>query len=214
MTTTTKIKIRRGPLSDLKTIQLDDGELGVTTDTKELYVGVSGINNSVSKLRKELVPIDYNNKQNGVGFFKRISGTGTLSYDSSESAMGAGCFSITGNGTWVIDDFGAIAPLYGIGGQIVAKGVANYVVGCEFYDASGNLLAGTNVQNNFIMDNIIGTSVFELHENYVKTEGSGINTMPVGARFARPFITISGNSGVVKFDHFDVYHLGSISFFY
>jgi hypothetical protein len=37
-----KIKIKRGPEANLNSITLDDGELVLATDTKNLYVGVSG----------------------------------------------------------------------------------------------------------------------------------------------------------------------------
>ena len=41
----TKIKIKRGIKADLPT--LEEGELGFTTDTKEVYVGASGGNKNV-----------------------------------------------------------------------------------------------------------------------------------------------------------------------
>lgn len=211
--TTTKIKNRRGPIADLKLIQLDDGEIGVTMDTKEMYVGISGVNVPVEKIRKSLVPVDYNNKINGTGFFRRTAGTGTLAYDATESAMGKGCFSITGNGTWVVDNILAIAPLYGIGGQVVIKGIAAFSVGVQYFDANGTVITGTTAQTNFVANSVVGSASFALLENYVKFEGAGNNNVPAGARHARPFITVSGNSGTVKFDHMDVYQLMSFSFF-
>lgn len=220
MTISTKIKIRRGPVADLKTIQLDDGELGITTDTKELYVGVSGSNTYVSPLRKTLVPIDYNNKSSALGFFRRISGTGTMSYDPSESMMGVGCFTITGNGSWVIEsplasnyNKFAVSPYFGIGGRIGVKGVAQFDVGCEFYNNAGGAIGAATIQQSFIASGVVGTGAFTMHEGYVKGESTVVNTMPVNARLIRPFIVISGNLGTVKFDFFDIYHLESLAFY-
>ncbi len=212
---TTKIKIRRGPISDLKNIQLDDGEMGVTSDTRELYFGMSGGLNPIDKMRKQLVPVDYNNKAQGLGFFKRTSGTGTLSYDPTESSMGSGCFSITGNGTWSIDSLYAISPLFGIGGNVVIKGTAAFNIGCQFFDINKTLIGSvTTAQQNFLANNIVGGPAFSLRENYLKSEGVGVNNLPMGARHAKPFITISGNSGTIKFDHFDIYQLSSIAFYF
>lgn len=38
------IKIRRGTEAQLNNIILSDGELGITTDTKKLFIGISGVN--------------------------------------------------------------------------------------------------------------------------------------------------------------------------
>lgn len=38
------IKIRRGTETQLNDIVLADGELGITTDTKRLFIGIDGIN--------------------------------------------------------------------------------------------------------------------------------------------------------------------------
>lgn len=209
MATTTKIKLRRGLLADLQNIQLDDGELGVTTDTKELYVGVGGVNNNLFVPRETIVPINYNNKASGVGLFSRISGTGTLSYDPSESTTGVGCFAITGNGTWVINNLYAASPSTGLGGKIIVKGTATFNVGCQFYTSSGTYITPTlPVQNSFIMS---GNSIasFIIHEGNTKYEGTVANTMPAGTKLAQPFITITGNAGTVKFDEFDIYRLNS-----
>lgn len=219
MTISTKIKIRRGPVADLKTIQLDDGELGITTDTKELYVGVAGINNPISILRKTIIPIDWNNKANALGYFKKISGTGTIGYDPNNSVMGVGSFTVTGNGTWVIEsplspyDYFAVCPTFGIGGRIAVSGVASFAVGCEFYDNAGGYLPPTVSSQNWFIINAVGTGPFVMHEGYVKGESTIANTMPVNTRLARPIISVSGNLGTVKFDFFDIYHLESLAFY-
>ena len=219
MTEATKLKIRRGPLADLRQIQLDLGELGVTTDTKEVFVGVGNINNPVSVIRKNIIPIDWNNKANGIGFFVKTSGTGTLSYDSTESVMGVGCFSVTGNGTWEIfpplaslDKF-AVCPYFGIGGRIAIKGVAKFDVGCNFYTNSGSLISPSVTSQSSFVVSTNGSASFTMYEGYVKSEGSVANTMPTGSKLAKPFITISNNIGTVKFDYFDIYHLESLAFY-
>jgi hypothetical protein len=38
------IKVRRGTEAQLNSIILADGELGITTDTKKLFIGISGVN--------------------------------------------------------------------------------------------------------------------------------------------------------------------------
>lgn len=219
MTTTTKIKIRRGPIADLDQIQLDDGEMGVTTDTKELYIGIGGVNNPVSVPKGGIIPVDWNNKYNALSCFKRIAGTGTIGYDATESMVGVGCFTITGNGTWVVEppvstyNSFAISSYFGLGGRIAVKGVATFEVGCTFYNGSGVYLAPTVAAQNSFVINGVGTSTFTMHENYVKNEGIVANTMPVGSKLAKPYITISNSLGTVKFDYFNIYHLESLAFY-
>lgn len=216
---TTKIKIRRGPLAALRQIQLDLGEMGVTTDTKELYVGVGGINHPVSVPKKSIIPIDWNNKENAVNYFIRTSGDGEISFDPSESMMGVGCFSVTGNGTWEIlpalaaKNMFAVCSYFGIGGRIAIKGIAKFDVGCKFYDNSGTYIAPSVTSQNSFVVSANGTASFAMLEGYVKNEGIVANTMPVGSRLAMPFITISNNLGVAKFDYFDIYNLESLAFY-
>lgn len=204
----TKIKLRRGTLSSLNAIQLDNGEVGVTTDTKEMYVGMNGSNYNMSKNRNTIVPINRNEKEGSVGHFTRVSGTGTLSYDSTESVSGTGCFKISGNGTWVINSLHSISSGSGLSGRIVLKGIANISVGCRFYDSAKNLITPSIVaQSAFVMNNITGTSNFVPYKGNTKFEGTVANTMPSGSRFAQAYITISGNSGTVKFDEFDIFDM-------
>jgi hypothetical protein len=201
-----KIKIRGGTLAELRTIQLDNREMGVTTDTKEAFFGSGSQNNNISDKSKVYMPVDYNDKASGVGFWTKLSGTGTLSYDSTQSAMGKGCFSISaGGGTWLIERFYPVAPLFGVGGHVIIKGSGLFLVGLKFYDANHNEIIGTAAQTNFIVNGIVGSGSFAGYKAYLIDEGSGAKNFPVGTRFIKPFITVTSNAGAVQFDAFVVY---------
>ncbi len=202
-----KIKIRGGTLAELRTIQLDTREMGVTTDTKEAFVGVGGVsNNNLTDKSRVYMPVDYSDKESGLNFFKKVSGTGTLSYDSTLSAMGKGCFSVSaGGGVWMIERFYPVAPLFGVGGHVCIRGSGLFAVGLKFYDANFVEIIGTTAQTNFIVNNVVGTGSFVAHKNYLIDEGAGVKNFPVNTRFIKPFISVSSNAVAVKFDAFIVY---------
>lgn len=201
-----KIKIRGGTLAELRTIQLDNREMGLTTDTKEAFFGAGSTNNNISDKSRIYMPVDWSDKSSGVNFFKKLSGTGTLTYDASESAMGKGSFAISaGGGTWEIERFYPVAPLFGIGGHCCIKGSGLFNVGINCYDANFNLLSMTAAQKNFVVNAVVGTGAFVAFKNYLIDEGVGVRNLPVGTRFIKPQITVTSNAGTVKFDAFIVH---------
>lgn len=65
----TLIRIRRGTEAQLNLITLADGELGITTDTKKLFVGISGLNVllvNTSTLSGDMLKSIYDANNNGV----------------------------------------------------------------------------------------------------------------------------------------------------
>lgn len=197
-----KIKLRSGTLAELNSIYLDNAEVGFTTDTKELFVGSGGINYPISRQYGLLVPIDYSIKSSFANIFKKTSGVGTLSYSTYSGIIGTGSFKISGNGTWVVDRLTAISPLTGIGGQVSIKGLASFNIGCTFYDETQTLISTSSSQQNFLANGITGTGSFAQYTNWLRFEGSGANNIPTNAKYAKPFITVSSNSGSVYFDDF------------
>jgi hypothetical protein len=201
-----KIKIRGGTLAELRTIQLDNREMGLTTDTKEAFFGGGTVNNNLTDKARVYMPVDWSDKASGVNFFKKISGGGTLSYDATDSAMGKGCFAVTaGGGVWEVERAYPVAPLFGIGGHCCIKGSGLFNIGVNCYDANMNLLSMTAAQKNFVVNGVVGTGAFTATKNYLIDEGVGVRNFPVGTRFIKPQITISSNAGTVKFDAFIIY---------
>ncbi len=62
------IKIRRGTETQLSSIVLADGELGITTDTKRLYIGIGGVNVllvNTSEASGDMIKSIYDTNNNG-----------------------------------------------------------------------------------------------------------------------------------------------------
>lgn len=206
MADTRKIKIRGGTLEQLKTISLSEREFGITNDTKEPFVGTASGNRNLVDKSRIYVPVDYSDKAGGMAYFTKISGSGNLTYDSSESAMGKGTFAVSvGGGVWQIERFYPVAPLFGIGGHVCIKGPGTFSIGADFYDKDKVLLSSTTAQKNFLVNSIVGGGSFAAYKNYLISEGTGVNNFPVGARFIKPRITVSGNAIAVKVDAFIIY---------
>lgn len=201
-----KIKIRGGLLSELRSITLDIRETGVTTDTKEFFVGSTDGNKNLVDRSQIYMPVNYSDKESGVNFFKNTSGLAVISYDPSESAMGKGCFSVPVNGgTFELERFYPVSPLFGIGGHIAIKGIGLFEVGVDFYDADFNPIPATSAQQNFLVDSVVGGTSFGAYKNYLIDEGVGDNNFPVGTRFIKPRVTVTSNATPVKFDSFIIY---------
>lgn len=178
-----------------------------------------------------LTPINYANKQAFLSFWKRVSGSGTMSFDASSStAMGYGSYSITGTGVWeaIIDTVNVsdnslssthvrshypVSPTQGIGGTIqarVSSGTATVRCGCRFYDRDLNYLTpATNQEYWLLNSSSFSAASFSLgyFQAVCKNEGASINQMPSNSRFIRAVIAVDTNPGTVWFDNFTLYAL-------
>lgn len=203
MSDTFKIKLRRGILTLLPGL-LDAGEPGFTTDTGEIFVGNGVKNHNITDKARVFVPIDWSDKQAGLPFIEKVSGAGIVSYNSTESAMGKGCYSASGDGSWQIKRMYPVSPLIGIGGHVVLKGSMLASVGCKFYDQDGTELAATAAQAGFIANGQpVGTS-FTMYKGWLQGEGAGATQFPTGTRFIRPYFTLSSVTSA-RVDAFIVY---------
>lgn len=205
-----RIKLRGGPLADLNSITLSDREVGITTDTEEMFYGFNSSNVNLLEKNHVYTPINYLRKQSAIPFFTRISGTGTVAYDATASAIGTGCFLFTGNGDYLLDRFYAVSPLFGIGGHAAfARASTNNLtisVGVKFYNSSFVEIVATAAQNQFIVNNITTTgTTFLGSSNHLIGEGTGSNQMPVGTRYIKPFIKISSNTTGGRIDALQIY---------
>lgn len=201
-----KIIIRRGSLSNLPV--LAEAEPALTRDSLELYVGgLPGEPNILlSRSAPEtLVAVDYSNKSQIM--FTKISGTGSLSYDSSApSSIGTGAFSVTGNGIWEIDRIVPIAPSQGIGGYADVRntvGTSTVSFGATFLSADKTEITFNEVQNNFIANSVLTNAVFQhFNSGIIRGEGVSAGNLPTGARWLKPRLQVSGNTGTLDFDNF------------
>lgn len=150
--------------------------------------------------------IDPVNKAQALADFKKTSGSGTLAYlATTDSAMGFGCFSITGTGTWVIDAYMPINPNIGIGGNVSHKASANggaLTVGVQCFDSSLTAL-GSN--GGFLTNSAASTTAWDLKYNFARTEASsGANNLKVGTRFVKIYIDVTANPGTIYLDSLNV----------
>jgi hypothetical protein len=210
-----KITIRRGSLSNLP--NLAEAEPAITKDSFELFVG--GFDGDPNILLSRTAPetllaMDYANKNQVV--FNKISGTGVVIFDeASPSSIGTGSFAITGTGVWEIDRLVPFGPAEGIGGYAdfrSSSGTATVSFGATFYDADGVELSFNAVQNNFIANASISNAVFQhARSSVIKGEGAIAGTVQTGARWMKPRIEVSSNSGVLNFDNFMIVPVRPVS---
>ena len=223
-----KIKLRRGTLGELKglaagtsPVDLDIGEVGVTLDTKELFVGTNEGNINLTDRSQIFMPTDFSDKTHSNNFWVRTSGPGPdePTFDVSDSAIGRGCllFPTGTSGVWNTERYYPVSPLVGIGGHFCIKGIGNFKIGVDFYNANKGLLSvpGGDDQRYF-MTNTAGQNIFSgtlanwtLFKGYLQGDGGTWNAttnrcMPAGTRFIRPRIEIVSN-GNAKIDGFIIY---------
>jgi len=217
-----KIKLRRGSLSELKglaagttPVNLDIGEVGVTLDTKELFLGTAEGNINMVDRSQVFMPTDFSDKTHSDKFWVRSSGPGPDPvYLATDSAIGKGClqFPSGSNGVWYTDRYYPVSPLVGIGGHFMIKGQGTFNIGVDFYDQDKNLLSapGGSPQRNFMSGTVSGTfSDWTMYRGYLQGEGGTWNVstnrcMPAGTRFIRPRIEIISNNNA-KIDGFIIY---------
>lgn len=129
----------------------------------------------------------------------------TLNSGATDSAVGVGLFEMTGDGTITTHKYLPISPNLGVGGHICMNctGTANAFVGMNLYDASFNFIQ----TNWFVLNNsALSTSslVTQYFHNMAVGIGAGAERFPTNARFMKPVINISGNTGTVRWDLFDI----------
>lgn len=202
---TKKIKLRGGLLANLNTITLDEREVGVTTDTFEIYIGKGGNNVNLTEKNRVYTPFNYGDKASGVPHFTRLSGSGTVAYEDANSVMGRGCYRFTNDASYLINRFYPVAPNFGIGGHVAYNGLCVFQIGVEFYDANYTLLSATAAQRNFLVNSITGTSSYAFANAILVGEGTAANQMPVGTRFIKPRIQIASNATGARVDAFIIY---------
>jgi hypothetical protein len=178
-----------------------------------------------------LTPINWANKQASLNFWRRVSGSGTLSFDSSSTtAMGFGTYSITGTGIWeaTIDTINVsdgslsnvharshfpASPTQGIGGiaQVrVNGGTGTIRIGCRFYDKDLNYITPAANQEYWLLNSTTFTATTFANgyfQNLCRDEGSSVSQFPANARFVRAVIAVDVNPGTVWFDNFSLFSL-------
>lgn len=173
----------------------------------------------------QLSPINWAHKEAGMSFWNRLSGTGTLSYDTSNiSAMGYGSFAITGTGVWELNTTGLsggtlpetirshypVSPLQGMGGVAqfrVNGGTGSLRFGTNFYTRDLVALTPAAGQDWWLFNTTTTSTTFAYAQNICRTEGTAVGTLPTNTRFIRAKIEIVTNPGTIWIDNFTVYPL-------
>lgn len=202
---TKKIRLRGGLLANLNTITLDEREVGITTDTFEIFMGKGGSNINLTEKNRVYMPFNYGDKASGVPFFTRVTGSGTVAYEDANSAMGRGCFRFTNDASYLINRFFPVAPNFGIGGHVAYNGICQFQIGVEFYDANYTLLSATTAQRNFLVNSVTGSSSYAYANGILIGEGTAAGQMPVGTRFIKPRVQVVSNALGARIDAFIIY---------
>lgn len=149
--------------------------------------------------------LDPVNKQLALADFKKTSGAGTISYFAGDSAIGTGCFAITGTGTWVIDGYMPINPNIGLGGNVSHKSSVaggSLTVGAQCFDSALTPL-GSN--GGFMANAAASTTAWQLKYSFARTESnSGVGNLKVGTRFVKIYIDVTANPGTIYVDSLNV----------
>jgi len=202
--------------------------VGHAISTTTIYLNFTQV---VTNTPFTLTPINWANKQACVNFWRRVSGSGTLSFDSSStSAMGFGTYSITGTGIWeaTVDTLNVsdgslsnvharshfpASPTQGIGGVVQTRvngGTGTIRVGCRFYDKDLNYITPAANQEYWLLNSTTFTATTfadGYSQNLCRNEGGSVNQFPANARFVRAVIAVDVNPGTVWFDNFSLYSL-------
>lgn len=206
-----RILLRRGALADLPS--LSEGEPGFATDSEELFVGTANGNRRVLAPVYNLMytPFDYTDKSASLKYWERVSGTGTMSYESSDSVIGAGCWSVTGTGVWAVNFSIPCNPTLGMGGLAYVKqasGAATISIGFRAYDSSGSEIAFNASAQNFLANAVAASASWTQYRSHELGEGAGASQLPSGTRFVRARFEVSANTGTTRLDHLLLMPLG------
>ena len=153
---------------------------------------------------------DWARKDDVLRSFEIVAGSPVLTYNAgSDGAVGKGNFEITGNGTITTRNYLPVAPHQGVGGQIfiTASVGANALIGVDCFDKDYAYID----TKYFIKDTgALGTGTLEVeyHKNQLVKIGPSYEEFTTGTRYVRPVLNISGNSGSVFWDMFDIHTLG------
>lgn len=172
----------------------------------------------------QLSPINWAHKEAGAGFWNRLSGTGTLSYDTSNiSAIGYGSFAITGTGVWELNTTGSAvalaeilrshypaSPLQGVGGFAqfrVNGGTGSIRIGTNFFSRDLTSLSPAAGQDWWIFNTTTTSTTFAFAQNICRGEGTSVGQFPTNTRFIRAKIEVVTNPGTIWVDNFTLYPL-------
>lgn len=205
-----RILLRRGALANIPT--LSEGEPGFTTDTQELFVGSSSGNHRVLSPVYNLMytPFDYSDKASSLLYWERVSGTGTMSYESSDSVIGTGCWQVSGTGVWAVNFSIPCNPTLGMGGVAYvrqATGTGTFSLGYRTYNSSGTEIVFSTA-NNFLANAVASAASWTQYRSHEIGEGTGANQIPSGTRFVRARFDVSANTGTIRLDHLLIMPLG------
>lgn len=194
-------------------ITLSAGTTGSRIDSDIRYTNVTTRINSLSTSSTNLVErskpsnfangfylVDYTNKPSLLDKWKKISGAGTLSFNSGGDSRygGPGNWQISGVGAWVFEDYMPVSPSVGVGGYIHMNSTDtdNISVGFEAYNENLALIG----ERNFVVSNINVPTSWSYYQDIAVLEGSGTKQFPPGTRFIRLIVRSNSNSGLVFFD--------------
>lgn len=206
-----KIILRRGALAN--TPSLSEGEPGFSTDSQELFVGTSSGNHRVLAPMYNLMytPFDYSDKASSLFLWERVSGTGTMSYESSDSVIGTGCWQVSGTGVWATNFSIPCNPTLGMGGLAYVKqatGAATISIGYRAYNSSGTEIAFSASAQNFLTNASAASASWTQYRSHEIGEGASAAQLPSGTRFVRARFEVSANTGTTRLDHFLLMPLG------
>lgn len=140
--------------------------------------------------------------------FREWEGTGgaSLTYSAAAaSAIGTGAFQVIGNGTIISKKYMPVNPMQGVGGNVCINCTsgATVSVGANFYDSNFNLLGFVPfiASAQVLTTSSIATQFFK---NVAANGTAGSNPLNANARYCKPVITITANTGTVNWDLFDL----------
>lgn len=121
-----------------------------------------------------------------------------------------GCLEITGTGGLSTNKYLPVSPNLGIGGHINIRsttGNAFVSVGVSCYNQDYNALSvkWLIIENTKISAGTLENNFFK---GIIAGAGAGIDNLPVGTRFVKPFVSVHSNTGMVEVDNFDIFSLG------
>lgn len=150
---------------------------------------------------------DWSRKEDILRELSVTSGNAVVTYNSAGySAVGTGRFEITGNGTISSHKYLPVSPKLGIGGHICisCSAAAQGSFGVEVYDASHNL-----IDTKMFVINSQALTTGTLEDQFFKNlmvngVGSALEQFLATARYVKPIISITANTGTVYWDMMDI----------
>lgn len=139
-----------------------------------------------------------NDKRRLLNYWTQTSGVGTLAYNSTDGTEGVGRFTVTGNGTWVLNFDIPIAEYRGLACMISHQQLSGSST--VFLGVACKTSAGALLSNRFFVNAVAAPTTATSITNYIINAGLATNNYPSGTRLATFILTVQSNTGTYSFD--------------